>query len=141
MHAFLHEERYSKCANAHAALTCMQPAIYMLLLPLPLLALTTITTATTYYLLPQLPLSRRVLSRVGGPGFLRRLLLPLPLQALTTITTATTYYLLPQSPLSRRVLSRLWKDSLRSSSPSLGTPKVSEVSLRANRNMFAYAMF
>ena len=47
--------------------------VYMLLLPLPLLVLTTITTATTYYLLPQLPLCRRFLSRVGGPGFLQRL--------------------------------------------------------------------
>ena len=48
--------------------------VYMLLLALPLLSLTTITTATTYYLLPQLPLSRRVLSLVGRPGFLQRLL-------------------------------------------------------------------
>ena len=45
----------------------------MLLLVLPLLTLTIITTATTCYLLPQLPLSRRVLSRVGGPGFLQHL--------------------------------------------------------------------
>ena len=37
-------------------------------------------------------------------------------------------------------VARLGKDSLRSSSPSLETPRVSEVSLRANRYTFDYAM-
>ena len=45
----------------------------MLLLLPPLLPVTTTTSATTTYHHHALPLCRRVLLRVGGPGFLQRL--------------------------------------------------------------------